>query len=593
MNPPPLAAAHPWKTLTPDGRLVRRLASELGMEPMLAGILANRGITDRDAADAFLKPSVDALHDAHGLADMQRAAERVTQALAADETILIYGDADVDGLSATALLVEVLSTLGRRPLVFVPNRAYDGYSFTERGVQYILEQGAKLVISVDNGTSAVDAIAELQGQGVDVIVTDHHLPAATLPPAFALVNPRREDCHYPNPELSGTGVAFKLACAVAHRAGGRGRAPAAVGKVLGGALAWVAMGTVADVMPLVGENRVLVARGLRALTHSASPGLRALCGVSGMGPGHSATTEDISFKLAPRINAAARMGRSDVAVALVTATDENIANDLAATLDKLNRDRQAAERRLMADLAPRLAEVPDGQPAILGHDDWNTGLLGLVAGRVSRQRGIPTVLVSWAQGNPGKGSCRSAGSFHVHAALEHCAPLLAGFGGHRFAAGFSLARENMDAFRAAFLENWEAYAAAGRPTEALNIEGELPLVALNTRFLRAVEQLEPFGQANHRPLLVSSDVEVAVARRMGGDGSHLELQLAQGVARLRAVAFGRGDLADQLVPGQHIDVVYHPKLNRWRGREQPEAELVDLRSARSGASAPGDASAAE
>jgi single-stranded-DNA-specific exonuclease len=584
VSPPSLAASRPWQTLVPPGDAVRQLARDLSIEPLLATLLANRGLTDRDAADRFLKPSVDELHDAGELIDMGKAADRLARALADDETVLIYGDADVDGLAATALLVEVLSVLGKRPLTFVPNRSYDGYSFTPRGVAHVLEHQVDVVVSVDNGTTAVEPIRELQSKGVDVIVTDHHLPSDELPPAFAVVNPRREECPYPFPALSGTGVAFKLACAVAHRMSGKGRAPAAISQVLGEALPWVALGTVADVMPLVGENRVLVARGLAALPRSRSPGLRALCGVAGIGPGATARAEDISFKLAPRINAAARMGRSDIAVELVTATDENLARQHAEHLDRLNRERQAAERKLVAELEPRLREVPEDEPAILGHDDWNTGLMGLVAGRVARSRGVPTVLVSWLQGDPGKGSCRSAGGFDVHAALESTAGLLAGYGGHKNAAGFSLLKEHMPAFREAFLKRWSEFREGGVAADPLRIEGELPLVAVTTRFLRWVEKLEPFGEGNRRPLLASGDVEVALARRMGGDGSHLELQLAQGPARLRAVAFGRGDLADTLMPGQHVDVVFHPKINRWRGREQPEAELVDLRSASAGAS---------
>lgn len=574
-----VSASRPWQPLVADPATVRRVAREMAIEPLLATILVHRGLHDGQTAREWLSPSVDQLHDPMGLIDMERASERLAGAIAGGEPILIYGDADMDGLSGTALMVEVLTALGARPLVHVPNRAYEGYSINEQGVAHVLRTGAKLVVSVDNGTSACEPVAALQRAGVDVIITDHHLPGPQLPPAFAVVNPRRADCTYPFGGLSGTGVAFKLVCATASRMQGRGRAPAALGQVLGEALAWVAMGTVADVMPLVDENRVLVARGLSALPRSRSPGLRALCGVAGLGPGAVATAEDIAFRLGPRINAAARMGRSDVAMELVTCTDGNRADVLAAQLDEFNRERQAAERQLVAELQDQIAATPDGEPFICFADHWNTGLLGLVAGRIARQRRLPAVLASWANGEPGKGSSRSVGGFDLHGALARCSQHLTEHGGHANAAGFSMERKNSEAFRQAFLDAWNSRGADDSNNDPLRIEGELPLVSLGLRFVQWIDQLEPFGEGNRRPVLASSGVELLLARRMGGDGTHLELQIGQGPVRMRAVAFGRGDLADQLQPGTLIDLVYHPKLNRWRGREQVELELLDVRSA--------------
>ena len=578
MNSAPLAATNRWQPLVANALAVRRLARELGVEPMLAAILVNRGHSEPDAAREFLAPSVDRLHDPLALADMDRASERLARSVRDGERVLIYGDADVDGLSGTALLVDVLTLLGSRPDVFVPNRAYEGYSFTDKGVAHVLERRASVVVSVDNGATAGQPVADLQAAGVDVIITDHHLPGDVLPPAFAVVNPRREDCRYPFAGLSGAGVAFKLACALAGKLAGHGKVPSSTSQVLGEALAWVALGTVADMMPLDDENRVLVARGLVALPRSRSPGLSALCAVAGLGPGSSATAEDISFRLAPRLNAASRMGRSELSVQLVTCADPNHAAALAAQLDGLNRERQAAERRLVTELEPRLGDVPDDEPAICWSDDWNTGLMGLVAGRVARQRGLPAVLVSWANGEPGKGSSRSPGGFDLHAALAACGEHLESHGGHANAAGFSIRREHMEPFRQAFLAHWRAARSDRDTAPPLLVEAELPLVALEPRFVHALERLQPYGQGNLRPLLGCWGVELALARRMGGDGTHLELQLAQGPARVRGVAFGRGHLADVLRPGTTLDLVIHAKLNRWRGREQVEAEIVDLRT---------------
>jgi single-stranded-DNA-specific exonuclease len=558
---------------------VRRIAQELDLAPLLATILAQRGMHDGESAKAFLEPSVDELLDPSGLADLDKAAERVARALIDGETILIYGDADADGLSATGLLCQFLSSVGAQPKVHVPNRAFESYSFNEGGLAAIEKAGATLVISVDNGTSSIDPVAELQARGVDVIITDHHLPGDELPPAYAVINPCRNDCSYGFDKLAGVGVAFKLACGVAAQLRERGRNGERMASVLGEVMAWVAMGTVSDVMPLRGENRVLVSRGLRAMPRSTSPALRALCAVAGIGSAADCRTEDIAFRLAPRLNAASRLARSDLSVALVTATDDDTCRRLARELDDLNKQRQIVERELLFEVTGQLGEWDGDGLIMLSSDSWNTGLLGLVAGRLSRQHGVPAVLASWSNGNPGKGSCRSVAGFDVHAALDSAHEHLVQHGGHAMAAGFSIEREAYPEFAASMQRSWAEHLAIGTPLQPLEYDGELPLAALTLGLLRQLEQLEPFGEGNQRPILVTPGVDVGDVRRMGGDGTHLALRVSQGPTSMRVVAFNRGDLVDQLSPGQHIDLLHRPKINRFRGVERVELELVDMRNA--------------
>lgn len=558
---------------------MRSLAAELDLEQAVAAALAARGLRDADAARAFLDPRVEHLHDPFLLADMERAAERLARALREREPIVVYGDYDVDGLTSTALMVQFLRYLGAQPAVYVPNRAYEGYSFTAGGVAHCLRAGARVVVSVDNGIASHEPVAELAAAGVDVIITDHHLPGDQLPPAFAVVNPRRRDCDYPYKSLAGVGVAFKLACAVANRLSeGRRRSPE-MARFLGEAMAWVALGTVADMMPLTGENRVLAARGLPAIPRSTSPGLAALCRVAGVqADGFSA--EDVAFKLAPRINAAGRLGRADIPLALLTAPDEASAAPLAEELDRLNERRRLADREMFAHAQGLLHAQPDEGPLVLHHPDWPSGLLGLVAGRLAQHTGRPAVLISGRADGPSKGSGRSPPGFDLHAALAACSEHLVSHGGHALAAGFSIEPARVPAFAEAFRAAWRAQSGHGVPASPLEYDAELPLAALTPRLVGQFERLAPFGQGNARPVLGAPGVTLLESRRMGGDGTHLQLTVGQGPAALRLVAFGRGDLHERLARGALLDVLLTPRVNRYRGRSSVEGELQDLRPAR-------------
>jgi single-stranded-DNA-specific exonuclease len=545
---------------------------------MVAAIMVNRGVTSDEDARAYLAPSVEHLLDPFGMADMDRAAERIARAVRDKEPILVYGDYDVDGLSSTALMMQFLRYLGADPSVYVPNRATEGYSFTDGGVAHVKDTGATLVVSVDNGIASVAPVGLLQDAGVDVIITDHHLPPDELPAAFAVVNPRRKDCAYPFKGLAGVGVAFKVACAVAAKLSeGKRRSPEMM-QFLGEAMAWVALGTVADMVPLSGENRILVARGLAAIPKCTSPGLSALCAVAGI-PKENVEAEDVSWRLAPRLNAAGRLDRADLALEIVTETDEKRALTLAKQLDQLNTQRRSVDKQMLELVSDLLPRMPENDPIILHDDRFTAGLLGLVANRLVQRTGLPAVLISNRDGEMAKGSCRSILGFNAHDALAECDDVLAEHGGHAMAAGFTVRTENIDAFSERFLEVWRNQREKGFSVPPIDFDGELPLAALTHKLMDQFGRLGPFGQGNDRPVLGAMGVTVLESRRMGADGSHLTLQVGQGPTELRAVAFGRGDLVDELPRGAPTDLLFSPKLNRFRGRTTVELQLVDVRMA--------------
>ncbi len=575
MSPSTLESTQIWRPQFPDPHLARTLSEKLDVPLLLAGLLVNRGVATPDEGQAYLSPDVDKLHDPFLMADMERAAERVGRAVKEHEVVVVYGDVDVDGLSGTALLVHLLRFLGVDVSVYVPNRAYEGYSFTPRGMAAIKERGATLVISVDNGTSAVDEIAALQNDGVDVIVTDHHLPGEVLPPAYAMLNPHRPDCNYPNKELAGVGVAFKLACAVATKLRAGKQRSAGMLQCLGEALGWVAIGTISDIMPLVGENRILVARGLAAAGKSSHPGLIALRHVADLQD--DVRADDVAFRIAPRLNAAGRLDRSEVAVEIMTCTDSEQARGLAATLQQLNTQRQEADRALCALLEPLADAMPETEAPIFIGPDWVPGILGLAAGRIARRVHRPTACVSFANGEIGKGSVRTIRGFDAHAALTACSDHLEGYGGHAMAAGFSIRMENVDAFRTAFQQTWTQALSAGMSSPAITYEAEAPLSAITEQFVRQVERLEPFGNQNPRPILGIQGVTLHTVRTMGADGHHFSAEVGQGGPSMRGVAFGKGRWAEELSAGDMVDILATPKLNRYRGRTSVELELIDMR----------------
>jgi single-stranded-DNA-specific exonuclease len=554
----------------PDPPTVDALVAGIRLPRPLCEVLASRGITTVEEAKLFLRPRLDQLHDPATLADGPRAAERIARGVRAGERILVHGDYDVDGVCAAALLTRWLRSLGGDVVPFTPHRLRDGYDFSEAGLRVAREAGATVIVTADCGTLAFETVRRAGEADIDVIVTDHHTVGAELPAAFAVVNPRRHDCAYPEKGLCGTGIAYKI-CQLVGAA--LGASPGALEQYLD----LVALATIADLVPLVGENRVLATHGLRRLAASSLPGVRALLAVAGVAPA-DVNAGKVGFVLAPRINAAGRIGDSADALRLLVTDDESEARTLAEALDVTNRARQDEDARTLEEALDLLCEEYD--PAshfgvVLAAEGWHPGVIGIVASRVVEAIHRPVVLIA-LDGEGGRGSARSIPGLHLFEALSECAPHLRRFGGHRQAAGMDISRSALPDFRRAFND---AARARLRPEDlrpALRPDVELDLAAADGDLGHWLSYLAPHGVGNPGPMFLARGVTLA-RPKLAGD-KHLKVALSRGAGRLDAIGFGLAERFDPstLGNGPH-DVLFRLELNEWQGVVRPQAKLVDLR----------------
>lgn len=556
----------------PAPHVVRELTTALRLPETVCSVLATRGIASPDDAKRFLRPRLDHLHDPALLADGGRAAERISAALGAGETIFVHGDYDVDGVCATALLTRWLRALGGHVVPFVPHRLRDGYDFSAAGLSAAQEAGASLIVTADCGTVAHETVREARSAGIDVIVTDHHTVAGALPEATAVVNPRRSDCPYPEKGLSGTGVAYKLCELVGSTAG-------ASREDLAGYLDLVALATVADLVPLTGENRVLVSYGLRRLKASRVKGLTALLAASGVTP-DDVTAGRLGFVLAPRINAAGRMGDAAEALQLLLTEDAREAARLASRLEETNQVRRDEDGRTLDEALELLAEEYDPDSdfgLVLWSEGWHPGVIGIVASRVVERVHRPVVLVA-LEGDEGRGSARSIPGLHLYEALAECSNHLGRFGGHRQAAGMDVARHALPAFRKAFNAAARARLAPEDLHPALVPDVEVSLSHVDLELTHWLSYLGPHGIGNPGPLFLARGVSLGEPRLVGE--GHLKATLESEDARLDAIGFGLGvrHPPDSLRDGL-FDVLFRLERNEWRGVARPQARLVDLRTA--------------
>jgi len=569
-----------WELRPRHEELCRDLAARLEISPVLAALLANRGVGSVAEAREFLWPHLDHLADPFRMKDMDRAVDRVLRAVRAREPVVVYGDYDVDGITGTALLLRFLRFLGLEPRSYIPCRLEEGYGLNLEAARKIAAEGASLLISIDNGTGSFEEIAELGRLGVDVIVTDHHETNGEVPDAVAVLNPKRPDCPYPFKLLAGVGVAFKLVLATAERLRPERRRSPEFQSVVFEALALAALGTVADVVPLVGENRVLTKHGLRSLAHVETPGIHALLEVARISD-REIVPEDIAFRIGPRLNAAGRMGCVQLALDMLTTESRSLARAAGARLEEENTRRQQVERAILDECRSRLRDDPkllEAPGLVLGGDGWHRGVLGIVAARLADEHGRPVLLIGF-DGNAGRGSGRSVPGFALLDALRDCREWLGAFGGHAHAAGLEIERDRFAPFVRAF-EEAVGRRTGGRPTEpTLAVDLELPLQAVGRDLIREIERLEPHGERNPRPVFsVSGATLVGAPRAIGRTGDHLQLTLRQGGAALRAVGFRMASWLDRLRDGSPVDAAFTPRLNRWNGREDVEILLHDLRT---------------
>ena len=561
-----------WNVRRPGGPGVRQRLEEAGLSALCAVVLSARGVDTPEKAARFLDSGRSRFHDPFLLKDMDRAVERVRRALDAGETVAVYGDYDVDGITATCLLTEALTLLGGKTVSYIPDRTEEGYGLNPGAIGRLGSQGVTLIVTVDCGITAAAEVEYARSLGVDVVITDHHHCKDRLPAAAAVVNPRRPDCGYPFPELAGVGVALKLAQAL-FPGSQREQVFRRFGEL-------VAIGTVADVMHLTDENRALVRQGLELLGSTGRPGLRALLREVGLEPGSLPTAVTISYGLAPRINAAGRMEKAAVALELLLTRDAARGEELAQSLCRLNRERQTIELDIYEQCSRRLEEDPTlAAPAIvLAGEGWHQGVVGIVASRLAEKYSCPAFMICLENGH-GKGSCRSFGGFNLFSALESCAGLLEGYGGHEMAAGFTVSEENIPELARRLRELVSAH-TGGRPMEAsLDVDAELDDCALLTAGqVDALSVLEPFGSGNPRPVLLLRSAAVVTCCDVGG-GRHLKMRVRRAGVMLDAIFFSANTAACGVATGDRLDLVFSPQLNEFRGSRAVQLQICDLRPA--------------
>jgi len=558
-----------WVLARSDAAIVSNLARELNLSEFSATLLANRGLTDVEAAYKFLHPQLGDLHDPFLMCDMRVAVDRIMQAIARKEKILIYGDYDVDGTTSTVILKRALTILGADVSYYIPERLKDGYGLRDDAMDMAHKQGFHLIISVDTGIRAQQAVERARALGLDIIITDHHLPDTGLPRANAVLNPKRPDCQYPNKNLAGCGIAFKLAQALLTE-GGRPQLVESFMKI-------AAIGTIADIVPLTGENRVIAKFGLDGLQRPRNPGLSALLEVCGVA-GKPVSGSDVGFRIGPRINAVGRMAGASAAVDLFDAPDLETAMRMALAMDSQNTVRQATEAEILAQALGQIeaSEADSGCVAVIAGNGWHRGVIGIVASKVVDRLHRPTVIISVENG-VGHGSGRSIPPFHLLDGLTTCADLFERFGGHSHAAGLALRAENIPEFR----RRLNAHARATLtdddliPTIATDYRLRLELAAPST--LGEIARFEPFGPGNPEPLFETHGAEVATPPRVIKE-KHLKFQVRQSGRWLDCIWWNAAERAKDLLPGAQVGLAFTLSENTYNDDSQVQLVLRDLRA---------------
>ena len=551
-----------WNVAEPKAEAVNNLVSG-GYAPLVAMVLAARGMRDRKQADAYLDCDA-ALNDPFRMRDMDLAAGRLGLALAKGEKIAVFGDYDVDGITATCLLTDFIRSLGGDCVPYIPGRLEEGYGLNPIAIRQLQGEGVKLIVTVDCGITAVEEAKLCRQQGIDLVITDHHECKEILPEAVAVVDPHRADCPYPNKELSGVGVAFKLASALCG----------SQEEVLQAYADMVCLGTVADVMPLRGENRVFVSRGLDALRNTCRPGLLALMEQAGCEK-EKLTASSVGYTLAPRINAAGRMGQIDLAIDLFLTDDRQKGQALAQALCDLNKQRQNVESEIYQQAVDMLPQGKAPDAIVLADENWHQGVVGIVASRMAEEYCCPTFLIC-LDGDHGKASSRSYGGFNLFSSLTALAPLLESYGGHELAAGFTIGREQIPQFRERIAELARQYYDEDSPRTVLDTDCAIPPELLTIPNIESLAQLEPCGNGCPKPVLVMKEMTVDRIHQVGG-GRHMRIRLLAGRYSFQGIWFSTNPETAAIVPGDVVDVAFVPQINEYRGERSVQMNVLDIR----------------
>ncbi len=555
----------------PDQRMVNQLSSELSLSPLAAKILVSRGLDTKSKAEEFLSPSLENLLDPLLLQDMQKGVDRVIRALKEREKIMIFGDYDVDGITSTSLLFLVLNKLGAEVTYYLPNRLTEGYGLSEEGILEAERRGVRLIISVDCGITAVEEVAFAKGKGIDTIITDHHEPKEILPKASAIINPKTAKGEYPGGELSGVGVAFKFAQAI-YRNLGQDESE------LENHLDLVALGTTADIVPLVRENRIFTKFGMAQIAKTTKPGLKSLIFVSGI-LGQKIGTGQVVFILAPRINAVGRLGDADLAIKLLTTRDESKAAQMARILDDENRRRKNIDETTLKealDLIEQDVDLANDKTIVLASSGWHQGVIGIVASRLVERFHRPTIMIAIDE-NEGKGSARSIPGFHLYEALGECQDYLIRYGGHKYAAGLSILPEKIASFREKFKKLTDQKLTRDDLIPRLLIDSELELEQINPELVSMLDLFAPFGPQNMRPVFMTRNLHIWGEPYVVGN-NHLRLRVKKTGAVFDCIGFGMGDMIKPLsMKGIRIDLAYLVETNYWNDTYKIQLRIKDLR----------------
>ncbi|MDO4815685.1 MAG: single-stranded-DNA-specific exonuclease RecJ [Bacillota bacterium] len=537
---------------------------DAGYKPLLAALLKLRGITQPAEAEHFLNGGADTLENPMLMKGMPEAVRRVNEAIERKESVAVYGDYDVDGITSTCLVTDWLRTKGLTCYPYIPDRIEEGYGLNSEAISALKEKGVSLIISVDCGITAAEEATYAREAGVDLIITDHHeCREQTLPEAAAVIDPKQDSCAYPNKDLAGVGVALKLVCAV------EGDSTAVIERYADIA----AIGTIADVVPLVGENRFIVRTGLAKIEASPRPGIEALLRESGVAD-KKISSSTIGFSLAPRLNAAGRLGCVDVACRLMMTKDENEAAELAAELCELNRRRQALETGIWQDACSMMEKQNKEMPIVLSSDKWHQGVIGIAASKLAEQYALPTIMIC-LDGEKGKGSCRSYGGFNIFDALSACSQYLEGFGGHALAAGLNIRKDKLEPFCKAFTE----YYVNNRPDELPTLSCDMSITdpdMLNMEGIQAMNLMEPFGSGNPRPVLCICGARLEKLTVIGG-GRHLRMSISYRGQCFECVYFSRTEAELGAREGDTVDIAFTPQINEYRFRSNVQLQLIALK----------------
>lgn len=561
------------RSLSPhEQAIANRLSAELDISALAGQILATRGLTTAAEARAYIRPSLDSLHDPFLMKDMTAAVNRLEQAIIHNERIMVYGDYDVDGTTAVALMYSFLHTQTTNIIYYIPDRYKEGYGISYEGIDKAKEEGCTLVVALDCGIKEVEKINYASQLGIDFIICDHHTPGDNLPQAVAVLNMKRSDCQYPYKELSGCGVGFKLAQAYAMRK----QLPM---EQVYNLLPLLAMSIASDIVPVTGENRILAFYGLRTINAHPSVGIKAIMSVAGI-EGKTVTISDLVYRIGPRINASGRMKSGAEAVRLLITDDEQEAMAYAKDINTYNQDRRDYDSRTTDEARAQLEADPlndNKTTSVVYSPSWHKGVVGIAASRLMDYFYRPTIVLTDGDDGIISGSARSVSDFDIYTAIDSCRDLLTNFGGHRYAAGLSMHKKDLPEFKRRFEQYVSTHIQPTQKTPTLAIEAEVQLSDMNWKLYKILQCLEPFGPENERPLFLCRNLINNRATRAVSDGKHLHLDLTDCVVAMDGIAFGCGDKAQHLQNGNSVDVCFYLEDNTFRGRTTLQMNAQDIK----------------